>query len=149
MFRDFRLSLDEVWPLAEEASLDGRWDMISRRILDHCQKKTLSNDTAIAAVLALLGVEKPWEKIAERAGEPEAALRERFRRAVTRRNDIIHRADRPARDPQGEITPIDVVWTQNHVGAINTVAQACYELARVRGLELAATTSGGIAEVVA
>lgn len=147
LFRDFRLGLDDVWPLAEEAELDRRWDMISRRILDYCAKKTLSNDTSIGAVLALLGVEKPWDKIGERAGEAPAALRERLKRTVTRRNDIIHRADRPARDPQGEMTPIDVAWTQNHVSAINTIALACYDLARERGRELNAAQ--GVAEVVA
>lgn len=147
LFRDFHLSLDEVWPLAEESSMEGRWDMISKRILDYCQRKTLSNDTSIAAVLALLGVDKPWERIAQRAGEKEGTLRERLKKAVTRRNDIVHRADRPAREPHGAITPIDLAWTQNNVGAINTIALACYEMARDRVNDLLAAAPGGGLEV--
>jgi RiboL-PSP-HEPN len=149
LFRDFRLSLDEVWPLAEETSMEGRWNMISKRILDYCQRKTLSNDTSIEAVLALLGVDKPWQRITERAGEREGTLRERLKKAVTRRNDIVHRADRPAREPHGVVTPIDLVWTQNHVGAVNTIALACYELARDRVRELIAAAPGSGLEVVA
>ncbi len=138
LFRDFRLRLEDIWPLAEEPSLNARWDMLSRRVLDYCRTKTMTNDSAISASLALLGVEDPWARIAERAGESASMLREKLKRVVNRRNDIVHRADRSARDPVGPVQAIDFVWTQNHVGAIRTVALACCDLARQKMDELVA-----------
>lgn len=130
LFADFRLKLEDIWPLVEEPDVEARWGMLTRRILDYCGNKALSNEAAITATLALLGVERPWVQIASRAGEPEAALREKLKRVVSRRNDIVHRADRSRTDPNGDAQPIDFVWTQNHVGVIRTVALACHELAR-------------------
>lgn len=139
LFRDFRLKLEDIWPLAEETSLNARWDMISRRVLDFCRTKTMTNDAAISASLALLGVDDPWTRIADRAGESATVLREKLKRVVNRRNDIVHRADRAARDPQGQVQAIDFVWAQNHVGAIRTVALACCDLARGKMDELIAS----------
>ena len=116
--------------------MERRWGLIARRVLDYCKSETLSNERGIAAAMTLLGVDKPWEKIASQAGEREHSLRERIKRVVTRRNDIVHRADRSVTDPHGQPSPIDNVWTQNHVGAINTVAMACFTLARERVKEL-------------
>ena len=132
LFRDFHLKLDEIWPFAEEPDPDVRWDIIAKRVLDHCRTKTFSNEQGIHQVVAILGVEKPWERIAERAGEKEAAVKDRLNKVVNRRNDIIHRADRPKKDPNGPITPIEFDWAQNHVDSVNFIAQACYELVRGR-----------------
>jgi hypothetical protein len=138
LFRDFRFKLDEIWPVVEEESTSERWNIVARRMLDYCGSRTLSNESGISASMALLGVDSPWARIAERAGEKEQTLRERLRRVVSRRNDIIHRGDRPTRDPNGTPAGIDVVWTHNHVSAIQTVALACYDLADARAQELAA-----------
>lgn len=135
-FNNFRMKLEDIWPLAEEPSMEGRWGLIARRVLDYCKGETLSNERGITATMTLLGVEKPWEKIAAQAGEKEQSLRDRIKRVVARRNDIVHRADRSITDPLGNASPIDNVWTQNHVGAINTVALACFALARERVKEL-------------
>jgi hypothetical protein len=138
LFRDFRVKLEDIWPLVEEESTNERWNMVTRRVLDYCKDRTLSNDSGIAASMALLGVERPWAQIAERAGEKEQTLRERLKRVVGRRNDIVHRGDRPSTDPNGDPTRIDYVWTQNHVSAIETVAGACFDLADIKARELVA-----------
>ncbi len=140
MFADFRLKLEDIGPLAEEQDAEERWNMIARRILEHWGGKTLSNETGISATLALLGLEKPWAQIASSAGESESALRDKLKRVVSRRNDIVHRADRARIDPNGAAQPIDFVWAQNHVGAVRTVALACHALARERMRELATTS---------
>jgi hypothetical protein len=140
LFSDFRLKLEDIWPLAEEGSAEERWNMITRRILDHCSAQTLSNDSGITATMALLAVEKPWSRIAERAGEPETALRDKLKRIVSRRNDIVHRADRAKTAPDGPAQAIDFVWTQNHVGAVKTIALACYDLVRERVRDLRANS---------
>ncbi len=136
LMADFRLKLEDIWPLAEAADEGERWDFITRRILDYMTDKTLSNEAGITATLALLGVEKPWVKIAARAGETETPLRDKLRRVVKRRNDIVHRADRAAADPMGPPQAIDFVWTQNHVGAVQTIALACFDLTTTRVAEL-------------
>lgn len=138
LFRDFRFKLEDLWPLVEEESTNERWNMVTRRVLDYCKDRTLSNDSGIASSLALLGVEQPWACIADRAGEKEQTLRDRLRRVVGRRNDIVHRGDRPSTDPNGNAVGIDFVWTQNHVGAIQTVALACFDLAEAKAQELVA-----------
>jgi HEPN superfamily RiboL-PSP-like protein len=140
LFGDFRLKLEDIWPLAEEGSAEERWNMITRRILDHCSTKTLSNDSGITATMALLAVEKPWTRIAERAGESESSLRDKLKRIVSRRNDIVHRADRAKTAPDGPAQDIDFVWTQNHVGAVKTIVLACYDLARERVRDLQANS---------
>jgi hypothetical protein len=137
---DFRLKLDEVWPLAEALTDVERWDFLTMRVLKHLEDKTLSNDAGVSAALALLAVEKPWGKIAARAGDREQDLRDKLKRIVARRNDIVHRADRARTDPTGDAQPIDYVWAQNHVGAVQTIALACYDLARERVEELRAAT---------
>ena len=136
MFNDFRLKLEDIWPIAEETDLDERWNKIAVRVLDHITDKTLSNETGITVALALLGVDEPWKQIAARVGEPEKPLREKLRRMVSRRNDIVHRADRSRTDTNGPVQPIDFVWTQNHVGTVRTIALACYDLARTSSEQL-------------
>lgn len=140
-FSNFRLKLEDIWPLAEEARMEERWAMIARKVLDYCRGETLSNERGITATLSLLGVESPWARIAEQAGERESALRERLKKAITRRNDIVHRADRQVANPTGDPTPIDYVWTHNHVGAIRTVALACFNLAHEKATELKAAAA--------
>lgn len=136
LMKDFRLKLEDVWPLAEQDDANARWDLVTQRMLAYLGEKTLSNDAGITACLALLGVEKPWSAIAARAGDKESDLRDKLKRVVKRRNDIVHRADRLVTDPAGSPQPIDYVWAQNHVGAVNTIAQACHGLAseRVAGM---------------
>jgi|GEM_PF-597011 len=141
LFENFRLKLDSVWPLAEEPSMDARWDLISTRVLEYCRadRKTFSNENGVHQVMALLGIEKPWERIAERAGEKESTLRMRLGKAVSRRNDIIHRADRLASSgPDAPISSIEFSWTKNHIDTVNNVALACFELVRTRMRDLKA-----------
>lgn len=141
-FVDFRLKLDDIWPFAEESSVEERWAMITQRVLKFCADKTLSNDAGISAVLTLLGIDDPWQRIAEKAGERKEPLSDKLRKVVSRRNDIVHRADRLKTNPDGPPQSIDFTWTQNHVGAIKTIALASYDLVtyRVRELKEAAHT---------
>lgn len=130
-FKDFRLGLSDVWPIAEAEESAQRWDLIAQRMLTYCRDKTLSNTAGIAVTLELLGVEEPWPTLERRAGAGAGhSLEERIKLVIARRNDITHRADRPSRDPQGPVTPISLGWTDNHVGAIKTVALEAFDLVR-------------------
>lgn len=106
-FLNFRLSLDDIWPMAEESTVEDRWGMITQRVLKYCADKTLFNDAGVSAVLTLLGVDEPWQRIADRAGEKKEPLMDKLRKIVSRRNDIVHRADRYKTAPDGPPQPID------------------------------------------
>lgn len=135
-FNSFRLKLDDLWIFIEEPERERRLGLGVERILAYCKDQALANERGIAATLSLLTIEKPWPSIAAIAGEKESALRERIRRAVARRNNIIHRADRVEDNVMGPLAPIDYVWTLNHVTAIQTVALACCTLAQNRLLSI-------------
>lgn len=140
--RDFRLTLDDVWPLAEELDSINRWHMIADKILGFLTAKTLSNPTGISASLKILGVDEPWAQISTRVGDPERSLRDKIQRMVSRRNDIVHRADRASADPDGAPQPIDFTWTQSHITAVRAVALASYDLAKERVEELKQAAQG-------
>lgn len=130
LFKDFRLRLDELPAFLEEESASGRWSILARRILEYCRDRTtLSNVTGISATMLMLGVSQPWRRITERSGLAEQALRMQVQVLTKRRNDIVHRGDRPVGQPDGSPQPIDYAWTSAHVNAAASVVLACDALA--------------------
>jgi hypothetical protein len=106
-----------------------RWSVLTRRIIDYTREKTLSNVEGITAVLRLLGVEQPWSQIARGVGVSEGALRDQVQALVKRRNDIMHRGDRPFARPDAPPQSIDYAWTSSHVSAVQSVVLASDALA--------------------
>jgi hypothetical protein len=49
---------------------------------------------------------------------------------VRRRNDIMHRGDRPVGQPDAAAQPIDYAWTSSHVNAVQAVVLASDALAQ-------------------
>jgi hypothetical protein len=125
VFQDFRLKLEDLPALLEEEDAAARWEILSRRILEYCRGKTLSNLTGISAVMRVLGIERTWEQISARAGFNERSLREQIEHTIKRRNDIVHRGDRQVGLTDGEPQPIDFAWTNAHVSAVKSVVYAC------------------------
>ena len=143
LFQDFRLKLDEIVPFLEEEEVEDRWDLLTRRVLHHCQGKTLSNVDGISAVMLMLGVDDPWRQISDRAGMRRTGLQDQIKMLVKRRNDIVHRGDRLVGKTEGPPEPIDYAWTYAHLNAVESVAHACDALSResIRDLK----TEAGIA----
>jgi hypothetical protein len=79
-------------------------------------------------VLEILGVERPWTRIAQEVGLSENSLRQQIQNVVARRNDIIHRGDRPTGSPDSDPQSIDYPWTHSHIQAIRNVVLASDEL---------------------
>jgi len=129
LFRDFRLKMEDLPPILEEDEATSRWDILARRMLDHCSQRTLSNPQGINAVMLLLGVETPWKQIAARAGLDEKGLRAQIQSLSKRRNDIVHRGDRLLGQTDAAPQPIDYAWTRSHVNAVESVVAACDRLA--------------------
>ena len=130
LFDAFRLRLDELPALLEEEDSTARWAVLARRIIEYTRDKTLSNVTGITAVMLLLGVDRPWAQIAQRAGLAEVALRDQVQALVKRRNDIMHRGDRPVGQPDAPPQTIDYAWTSSHVNAVQSVVLASDALAQ-------------------
>lgn len=125
--KDFRLSLDETLRMLSDAQPE---NVLGNLFVEFLTGKTLSNTQGVTVSLQILGVEEPWNKIAQHLGQPVAALREQFEALVNRRNDIVHRGDRSRRDPNGPVQEIRYAWADNHVRTARSVVLATEELVR-------------------
>lgn len=130
LLSDFRLKVDELAGILEPETVAERWQLFSTRVLAHLRDKTLSNPRGIQATMTILGVDNPWQRIADRSGITANALRQQVQNLTSRRNDIIHRGDRPVGNTDGEPQPIDYAWANAHINAVNSTVAACDTLAR-------------------
>ncbi len=123
--REIQLSLDDYLSIVQDPNPNSRLEQL---LLKHFERKTLSNVEGLTEVLEILGIERPWTQIAQIVGLPENSLRQQVQNVVARRNDIIHRGDRPAGYLDGDPQAIDYPWTQSHVQAVRNVVLASDEL---------------------
>lgn len=79
-------------------------------------------------VAALLGLAKPWDQIAEHLGRDREELVRTLELTVKRRNDIVHRADRPQADLEADQQPISYAQAEQGVDTIKHVCHALNEL---------------------
>lgn len=119
------MSLDDYLSIIQDPNPDSRLEQL---LLKHFERKTLSNVEGLTEVLEILGVERPWARIAQVVGLSENSLRQQIQNVVARRNDIIHRGDRPVGSPDSDPQSIDFPWTHSHVQAIRNVVLASDEL---------------------
>jgi hypothetical protein len=141
-FREFYLRLHEIPALIEQEPANARWGVLTRHVLDYCRERTLSNVNGISAVMLMLGTDDPWRRIGGRAGVNERGLRDQIANIAKRRNDIIHRGDRPVGRPDEGPQPIDFAWTHSHVNAVQSVVLACDALAEDSVKQLKADAGG-------
>lgn len=111
---------------------------IANKILGLTKFKYLSSKKGIFAVGALLSIEKPWDQIAAKLQRDRKELMKIIDETATRRNDIVHRADRPQTDPGGDIQDVSYSWSQQSVDTIKHVCLALDELVVERMVQLQA-----------
>jgi hypothetical protein len=111
---------------------------IANKILSLMSFKYLSSKKGVHVVGALLGLEKPWEEIASTLQREKKDLTNTIEETAKRRNDIVHRADRPQSDPTSEIQDITYAWATHAVDAVKHVCLALDELIAKRINELKA-----------
>jgi hypothetical protein len=92
-------------------------------------RDTLANVDGITVALQILGVgrtpEEVWRGLGEVAGHNFKDLREQVKDLVSRRNDIVHRGDRPRLGEESEEPqPIEYTWAIGHVGTLKKVVLA-------------------------
>jgi hypothetical protein len=132
-FSDLTFSLDDTLRLIDD---DNAPVYISNRILGLTKFKYLSSKKGVHATGALLGLSNPWQDIATHLNRDRKELMKALEDTVSRRNDIVHRADRPQTDPGGPAQDIGFAWTQHAVDAIQHVCLALDELVAARIAEL-------------
>ncbi len=142
-FRDLTFNLGDTLRLLDdpEAPL-----FIANKILRLTNFKYLAGKKGIHAVGSLLTLEDPWGLIAAHLGRDRESLEQTVEVTTKRRNDIVHRADRPQRRPGGEAQEIGYAWSK---GAVDTISHVCLALdelvaERMRQLETETMPSEGV-----
>ena len=130
---------DLVFDLSDTLRLLGDPDaplFIANKILGLTTFKYLSSKKGIHAVGALLALEKPWVLIAQKLRRDGKDLQNTIDETARRRNDIVHRADRPQADPTGGAQEIGYAWSKHAVDTIMHVCLALDELVGAKMTEL-------------
>jgi hypothetical protein len=98
---------------------------IANKVLGLTSFKYLSSKKGVHAVGCLLGLDKPWKQIAEKLHKEIKELTTTVDETARRRNDIVHRADRPQADPASDAQEISFAWAKQ---AVDTVTHVCLAL---------------------
>jgi hypothetical protein len=101
---------------------------IANRVLLAFKDMAFGNATGLHTVGSMLGLNDPWKLIGEKLGFPGERLKSGMNETTSRRNSIIHRADRSKDDPDGEMQDISFAWTKQSVDNIYNACIALDEL---------------------
>jgi len=140
-FKDVTFTIDQVLRTVD-GDVEATAVAVATRIQGHVEYKMLGAAKGIALVGTLLGVPKTWEAIAKQLGHPDATALERSVQGVLdRRHDIVHRADRAKKAPEGPPQEISLSQAKEGVDTIHNVSTALHELVagRVAALGKVAT----------
>lgn len=132
-FRNLRFDLDETMRLLEDENVAER---VAEKMIGFVDFTYLSSEKGIHVVGALLGLSEPSKEIAARLSRNKDELMKTLRETVSRRNDIVHRADRAPKEPGGPQQDITRSWTQHAVDTIYHVCLALDELVEARISEM-------------
>lgn len=132
-FAGITFDLDEALRLMTEENAP---QIVAEKISGYVEYKYLSKDEGIHVTGALLGLANPWGEITVKLARNEVELRSMMKATFNRRNDIMHRADRPQSDPGGDAQEITYAWAKQAVDTIDHVCLALDELVHVRTVQL-------------
>jgi len=105
---------------------------VANKMISYLDFSYLSGKRGVHVTAALLGIERPWETISRRLLRGEEELKKVLNDAVNRRNDIIHRADRDRKNPDGPQQEIPFAWTRQAVDTVKVVCLCLDELVKER-----------------
>ncbi|MBI3468945.1 MAG: hypothetical protein HY000_38565 [Planctomycetes bacterium] len=109
---------------------------IANKMISFVNFSYLSGKRGIHVTGALLGIDNPWKRIAERLQRGEEELKKILDDAVNRRNDIVHRADREKKAPDGPAQDIGYAWSRQTVDTVRVVCLCLDELVTARLTQL-------------
>ncbi len=143
-FGDLTFDLSDTLRLL--ADPEGAPLFIANKILGKTAFAYLSNKRGIHVVGALLALDKPWQDIAAKLQRDRNELMKGIEETANRRNDIVHRADRPrgtSRTANEEITfewaeqqEVSFSFAQQSVDTVKHVCLALDELVTARMVRL-------------
>lgn len=134
-FHGMTFSLPETLRLLNEPDAP---QFIANKLLSYINFKYLSGSKGIYSVATLLSIENAWTRISQRLGQDVEGIKKQIDDTVSRRNDIVHRADRAQKQPDGDMQEIGFAWSKQSVDAIENVCYALDELVAARLKELKA-----------
>jgi len=104
----------------------------------------LSGRRGIHVVGVMFGVEEPWVEIGEKLSRKPTELGKLVEDTVSRRNDIVHRADRNKADLSGDQQPIAPAFAMQAVDTIRHVVMCLDDLVQeqMKQLRVAAQQQG-------
>lgn len=134
-FEGMTFSLAETLRLINEEDAP---QFIANKLLSYLSFKYLSGSKGIYTVATLLSIDDAWTQISQRLGQNVESIRKQIDDTVSRRNDIVHRADRSQKQPDGNLQEIGYAWSKQSVDTIENVCFALDELVEARIRELRA-----------
>jgi hypothetical protein len=135
-FKDLAFSLSDTLRLLGDPNAPL---FIANKILGYSSFRYLAGSKGVHSVASLLSIKNPWLQIAEHLGQEEVnmnlspdddkqpfnQLKKIIDDTTNRRNDIVHRADRPRKKNVSEQQEITYAWSTL---AVNTVMHVCLAL---------------------
>jgi hypothetical protein len=131
-FKELKFDLDEAMRIL----VDPDPLFVANKMISSLDFSYLNGRRGIHVTGVLLGLDKPWERIARQLGRDEGELKKTLDATVKRRNDIVHRADRPQEDTSGAAQEIGYPWAKQAVETIRVVCLALDDLVVSRLKEL-------------
>ena len=114
---------------------------IANKMISFLNFSYLSGKRGIHVTASLLGLEQPWPQIADRLSRNQEELQKIVHDTVNRRNDIVHRADRDRKQPDGPMKEMGFAWAKQAVDTISHVCLCLDELVQARIAEMSAESS--------
>ena len=114
---------------------------IANKMISFVNFSYLSGKRGIHVTGSLLGLEQPWTQISNRLSRNQEELQKIVHDTVNRRNDIVHRADRDRKQPDGPMQEIGFAWAKQAVDTIGHVCLCLDELVQARIAEMNAASS--------
>lgn len=97
---------------------------LSDKIFGKCNFSYLSSMKGIEVVGNMLQIDDPADAVSQHLGREVADIRKSIKSIITRRNDIVHRADRAQDDPVGDQQEITHEWAKHGVDTIDCTCRA-------------------------
>ncbi len=124
-FEGLSFSIGEAFRLLSQ---EERAVFLGTKIVTFVQKKNLGSVAGLKTVGLLLGLDEPWNQVAQRLNRETKEVRRLVNDCIERRNSIVHKADRKLEEKGMEKQPIGYAWTRQAVDTIGHVCLALDEL---------------------
>ena len=126
--KELVMTFDDYLSLESWADPNQRLQQILEKNLE---RRTLSNANGITDMTAILGIKDFWEQLGRECGEKPGDLRRRIDEIAARRNDIVHRADRPKEQQAVNGSGLQMIpraWVNLRVQTVKTVVLAAEKI---------------------